>query len=110
MTEKKNVLEITDEDAGNVSGGTEAECREIYELNITHDPELFAKAKQFTDLTDADPLYGTQVMIEKALEFQIVLVAPTVQPNLPNLYVKVDGGKRYTQAEVMQLLREKYGE
>lgn len=108
MTETKNVLGITDEEAGTVSGGTEAECREIYEFIKTHDPALFAEAKKFTDLIDADPLYGTQVMIEKALGFQLVLVAPT--PDLPNLYEKVYDGKRYTQAEVMQLLREKYGE
>lgn len=107
MTEKKNVLEITDEEAQRVTGGTGDECREIYEFIKTHDPALFARAEEFTTLIDSDPLYGAQVMIEKALGFKVVLVAPT---QLPNIYRMEDGGRRYSQAEIMQLLKEKYGE
>lgn len=37
----------------------------------------------------------------------VVLATPT---QLSNVYRETDGGRRYTHAEIMQMLKEKYGE
>lgn len=98
---------VQDNTLTEVTGGTEAESREIYEFIKIHDPELFARGEAFAKLAETSPYHGAQIMVEQALGFKVVLVAEV--DRIHNVYVDVDGGRRYSQEEVMQLLREKYG-